>query len=161
MIKKSCPEIIKNKFMLNSAEHEILNAHNCKNSKTQISLQCYYSWYFINVFLSVWTQSGDAYSTCCLTVVLWTASRIPGCSVLIFLMRKPKLLVPQSIWLLKFKSDEISTPRYRAWSTESRTCPCVVQAVFMGLHDLDMCKIWDLDGLNYIFHAASPNSGVH
>ena len=42
------PEVIKN-FMLNSAEHEILNAYKCKNIKkfsifqAQISPECYFS----------------------------------------------------------------------------------------------------------------------
>ena len=43
----SGPKVMKN-FMLNSTEHEILNAHEYKNSKkftifTQISLYCYFS----------------------------------------------------------------------------------------------------------------------
>ena len=43
------PEVIK-KFMLNSAEHEILNDYKYKNIKkfgsfqAQISLECYFSW---------------------------------------------------------------------------------------------------------------------
>ena len=46
--KKTGPEAIKLFFMLNSTEHEILNAHKYKNIKKfvflgQISLECYFS----------------------------------------------------------------------------------------------------------------------
>ena len=46
--------------------------------------------YLINVFLVYGLQTDDAYSTLGLTVVLYAASRIPGCLVLIFLLRNPK-----------------------------------------------------------------------
>ena len=46
----------KKKFMLNSAEHKILNAHKYKNikkfsllSQAQIRLECYFSFLLINV----------------------------------------------------------------------------------------------------------------
>ena len=48
LVKTLVPEAIKN-FMLNSAEHEFLNAHRYKNikkfsiSQAQISLECYFS----------------------------------------------------------------------------------------------------------------------
>ena len=47
--KQPGPEVIKLFFMLNSAEHEILNARKYKNIKkfsffqAQISLECYFS----------------------------------------------------------------------------------------------------------------------
>ena len=49
LICESRPRGYKTLFMLNSAEHEILNAHKCKNIKkfgffgAQISLECYFT----------------------------------------------------------------------------------------------------------------------
>ena len=46
----SRPRGYKTFFMLNSVEHEILNAHKCKNIKklsifqAQVSLECYFSY---------------------------------------------------------------------------------------------------------------------
>ena len=48
------PQGYKTFFMLNSAEHEILNVHKCKNIKkfslfqAQISLECYFSCTFMS-----------------------------------------------------------------------------------------------------------------
>ena len=53
-------------------------------------------------------------------------------------VRRPLNAMQLTRWL-KFKSDEMSTSRYRAWSMESRACPCIVYLFLIGLQDLDMC----------------------
>ena len=115
-------------------------------------------------FLVYGLQTDDAYSTWGLTVALYVASRIPGCLVLMFLLRNPKffeaLAVMRLTWWLKIKPDELSTSRYRAWSMESRTCPCIVYLFLIGLRDLDMCTTWHLDGLNSMSHAFSHSCNI-
>ena len=77
-------------------------------------------------------------------------------SFFMFLLRKPKFFCAfemiRLIWWEKLRSEDMSTPKYRVFSTDSRICPCMI-----GLRDRVMCKTWHLDGLNSISHVFFPS----
>ena len=64
---KTRPEVIK-KFMLNTAEHEILNAHQYKNIEkcrffqAQISLECFFPAHKNFIFWGAWSDSCSGFT---------------------------------------------------------------------------------------------------
>ena len=77
--------------------------------------------------------------------------------VWIFLRMKPKVrfafVVTFSICWFQFRS--ISSPRYFAWSTASKTWPCRTYCVWRGFRAREICRTWHLLGLKCISHVFS------
>ena len=84
------------------------------------------------------------------------AGRMPLCLVWIFLRMKPKVrvafVVTFCICWFQFRSWPISSPRYFAWSTASKTWPCRTYWVWRGLRARVICRTWHLLGLKCIYH---------
>ena len=76
------------------------------------------------------------------------AWRMPLCLVWIFLRMKPKVrfvfVVIFCICWFQFRSWPISSPRYFAWSTASRTWPCRTYWVWREFRALVIYRIWHL-----------------
>ena len=71
---------------------------------------------------------GEAYSSLGRTSVLLAVSLTSGSFIFMFLLRKPSVLfafpVILSVWEFQDRPEEMSTPKYLALVTASRTCPC-------------------------------------
>ena len=79
---------------------------------------------------------------------------MPWCLVGIFLRTKPRVLLAFVVrfWICVFqlRSWLISSPKYLAWSTASRTWPCRTYCCLIGVRARVISSTWHLRGLNYI-----------
>ena len=96
---------------------------------------------------------GETYSTWGLTIVLKAAWRMPLWLVWVFLRMNPKVRFPfmiiYCIYWFQVRSWPISSPRYFAWSTGSKTWPCRTKwvCVWGGFRARVICRTWHLLGL--------------
>ena len=84
---------------------------------------------------------------------------MPLCLVWIFLRMKPKVrfafVVTFCICWFQFRSWPISSPRYFAWSTASKTWPCSTYWIWWGFRARVICRTWHLLGLKCISQSST------
>ena len=100
-----------------------------------------------------------AYSSCDLTRVLYAVSLTFGNFALMFLRKKPRdrfaVFTIRSMWGFHDRLLEMSTPRFLALVTVSRTCPWRIYSVLIAFLEAVTCTIWHFEGLNSIPHRVS------
>ena len=96
-----------------------------------------------------------AYSSCGRTMVLYVVALI----VLMLRLMSPNdllaLLTTLSTCVFHLRSEAMLTPRYLAWSTTSRMCPCSEYLAGIGCLALLTWMTWHLVGLNSMSQSAS------
>ena len=70
------------------------------------------------------------------------------------------VLVMRSMWGFQDRPLEISTPKYFALVTTSRTWPCKVYVTLMSFLDVVTRTTWHLEGLNSMSHLSSHSDSL-
>ena len=108
---------------------------------------------------SVWVPHSEAYASWGLTRVLYAVSRTFDILFLMLRHKKPSVwFVLPVIWAtceFKEREPEISTPRYLALVTDSKTWPCRMLSLFTGFLDPFSCTFCHFEGLNPISQLVS------